>query len=454
MSDDARYNELKAIRDQLLKDDKLLSNPSKGRSPSIERILSPETQEILNKFKFPKVEMKGKKSNNKPKLGKCTSTERMEVESTASCSRNQPLPVTPTIDISNRFDVLQNLTDQVNTASTMPASVNPNSRQHEKQPPVVANGPIGDMKILINELKKITHQFVSYPNILKQQVTFITYSKDDRLQFMRYLQNNGFTCHTYTSKDDRKNTYVIKGLGLGWTEEEVLADLQAAGVEVIKLNAMRGGVPFFIMTTPFKTQPSDLKKIKHLLHTSVRIEPFVSKKQITQCKRCQRWGHVIANCLNDWNCVRCGERHSSHECPKKDRSIFPAKCANCGGAHPSSSTTCAVYIEKLESAKTKKKEAEVKKDQPGPTTRSKDWPKLPTKSATTHGSESVSASAPNGNLKLMDELRGELRQLDELIDLKKTIVFYKTLNARLRAISDKNERQMVFLEMILNMDSM
>lgn len=71
------------------------------------------------------------------------------------------------------------------------------------------------------------------------------------------------------------------------------------------------------------------------------------KKELTQCKKCQIWGHATSNCyLKYMRCVKCAGEHRFYEC-EKSREV-PAVCANCGKDHPASSLKYEVYVKHLE----------------------------------------------------------------------------------------------------------
>ena len=61
------------------------------------------------------------------------------------------------------------------------------------------------------------------------------------------------------------------------------------------------------------------------------------------CFKCQRLGHIAVNCINNKVCEFCAGPHC-----EGDKCISEVKCANYGGAHPSSSSKCKAYIERYE----------------------------------------------------------------------------------------------------------
>ena len=372
----------------------------------------------------------------------------------------RPMLTTPEagIETKNRFELLASQEDDLQENSdgdsTIEQQTTSNRNENKnKQPPIVTNGVALNHKEFVQELAQFSRNFTTYPNSRKNQITIITYDKTERCNIIKYLHSKGMTCHTYTDSAEKKMSYVIKGLEGDWTEEEVSNDIKAQGVPLLKINKMKNTrASFYVATTDKTVQLKDFRKIQTILHTRVRVELYVNRKQITQCKRCQRWGHVIANCSNEWSCVRCGEAHASYMCPKKDKNLYPAKCVNCGEAHPSSSVNCVVYKQKLEIMNKKKKAPEAKTERVPKIERdmtarsSRQWPALPRRDLQpTVNEESAAAND-------LTELRHELNILSELIDIKKMIAKYRKINAKLRLINDIKERELVFLEEILNYD--
>lgn len=76
-------------------------------------------------------------------------------------------------------------------------------------------------------------------------------------------------------------------------------------------------------------------------------QQVVTEKQlrlsVSQCHRCQSFGHTKNYCLRPYVCVKCSGSHPSTECKKNKED--EAKCANCKGGHAASYRGCAAYKE-------------------------------------------------------------------------------------------------------------
>lgn len=102
---------------------------------------------------------------------------------------------------------------------------------------------------------------------------------------------------------------------------------------------------YLVVTTSDMTLKQIQQNIKAIMYTRVSWERHINKKLLTQCHRCQGWGHATANCNRNPKCLKCASDHQTTDCTKKKET--PAKCVNCGGAHPANATSCEAYIRKI-----------------------------------------------------------------------------------------------------------
>ena len=68
---------------------------------------------------------------------------------------------------------------------------------------------------------------------------------------------------------------------------------------------------------------------------------------VTQCRRCQAFGHGTQNCYAKPKCVKSLKDHLTQDCDKLDRSA-PAQCVNCKESHPANYSRCPAYLQHLE----------------------------------------------------------------------------------------------------------
>ena len=81
-----------------------------------------------------------------------------------------------------------------------------------------------------------------------------------------------------------------------------------------------------------------LRKLTGLFHFKVRFKDLHSKDVISQCFRCQEFGHKANFCKQMIKCNFYAGSHNSRQCSSPVAP--PPKCANCAGDHPASSRDC------------------------------------------------------------------------------------------------------------------
>lgn len=62
-------------------------------------------------------------------------------------------------------------------------------------------------------------------------------------------------------------------------------------------------LPIFVVQLSPDSNPAILKTIKYIAHQVVTWERL-KRKEIVQCRRCQRLGHVAVNCNLPYRCVK------------------------------------------------------------------------------------------------------------------------------------------------------
>lgn len=136
--------------------------------------------------------------------------------------------------------------------------------------------------------------------------------------------------YTYTPKEKKNHSYLLKGLTQSFSESEILEELEKVSGEelkftkVSKFNTRRAekenrALPMYLVQIDPSSNLSKLQEIKYVFYHVVRWEKLV-KKQEAQCRRCQRFGHAASNCNMNYRCVKCNEVHKPGECKLKAKS--------------------------------------------------------------------------------------------------------------------------------------
>jgi hypothetical protein len=74
---------------------------------------------------------------------------------------------------------------------------------------------------------------------------------------------------------------------------------------------------------------------------------FIREARVTQCVKCQQFGHIARFCKNTTCCGRCANDHDTRECTKP---VTVRKCALCKGNHAAWSNACRHRIQARERA--------------------------------------------------------------------------------------------------------
>lgn len=208
----------------------------------------------------------------------------------------------------------------------------------------------------------------------RNNINLYPHKAEDRNKIISQLDSLGQQYYTYTTRDEKTHAFVVRGLDLDPTPEELQLELERKGLQIFKVYKMSSSRtptthptnprPLYMVVTPATCRLNNIAaKTKYVLYTQVTWERHTNKKGIIQCHRCQRWGHATANCRMTLWCLKCAGAHATNRCSKSRET--PAECTNCGAkgdkGYPANSTECPVYRYRLASRMEQK---------PAPATRS------------------------------------------------------------------------------------
>lgn len=188
------------------------------------------------------------------------------------------------------------------------------------------------------------------------------------------------------------------------TPEELKEELKQNKINVIQAYKMTiQHRPLYLVITNKDTSTQELQKTtKFLFNVKIHWQRHYNKKQIIQCKNCQKWGHATANCALQTKCLKCAGSHNVKNCSENPT----IKCSNCDQVHPANSIECISYKKLLNNRKRNKNvtstETSTKEQQnylpapapqfnpwttqrppaPSPPTSCRDWPTLPSATRT------------------------------------------------------------------------
>lgn len=172
------------------------------------------------------------------------------------------------------------------------------------------------------------------------------------------LRTENIPFYTYGLKEERTAKVVIRGLPAcveGSIKDE-LAELGFTDITVIKLGTKSESTacPLFLINLPAGADVIKFRKIKYLCSCAIEVLKYKpNRNMVTQCFRCQGFGHTSKHCNLNERCVKCVDDHATKDCVKKDRSL-PAQCCNCKEQHPSNYRQCVARLKYLEAMQKKR----------------------------------------------------------------------------------------------------
>lgn len=265
------------------------------------------------------------------------------------------------LNLSNRFQPLYTQSQDESNASssgTRPRtpSVEPNratnntrSRGKRTPPPIHVMG--SSLKIIISTLinNKINKNKFSTKEVGNNVCTIFAFDIDQYKEIVKILIDLKWEFYTYTPREEKPKTLVLKGVRGGYDEIDVKTEIESLNLNEIKITKVskltfnRNNMPLhhFIVQLTNDSTKTQLTSIKFLLNQKISWENL-RRKNIFQCRNCQRAGHASSNCHLARRCVKCAGNHPHGECTLvKEEPRNNLTCANCGEkGHPASYMGC------------------------------------------------------------------------------------------------------------------
>lgn len=229
-------------------------------------------------------------------------------------------------------------------------------------PPFVVQGKsITEIHNLI-QLTNIPQQ-----NIKKQLTQFGTKifvsTNEEHLTLKNALDANKFDFFTFSLEEQRTTKLVLYGLpdlNLDELKNELKSFAKLEPSNITKMHIRRerySGQCNYLLYFP-KSQGIRLlqvrQQVRGILGYLVRWEYYTPRKaNITQCGRCQAFGHASQNCRLQVKCLKCSKSHQSSSCPLNDPGTGRVpdeslKCVHCGGNHSARHKDCPSRIKFLQ----------------------------------------------------------------------------------------------------------
>lgn len=384
------------------------------------------------------------------------------------------------VPTSNKFGVLAE--NVVENDETMETTTNPHelpednndstihlqsNKKPAKPPPIVIHHKTEKSRELVNLLKpEIKKGFeIKYTKNNTNLYIQDTEEYNKILPQIKLLADDEFQFHTYTQKSEKTHAFVLKGLDVGTDTEYLREEFRNQNkIQVIEIYKMKNTNSLFLIVTDNSITEKYLNKnLKVICHTRITWSRHENHKQITQCRRCQQWGHSTSNCSAKVTCLKCSLSHWSRDCTlvkKEDESTHKnIKCPNCEGKHLAFSQECPVYLRRIELLnKSKAKRAEIHNTKsqfiPAPIPIRNPWTRSYTNQQPHHTipEQHTQLSIPQTNQHQPDTsnnlntLMAEFNTLNSLIDLTHMLTLVRELNSKLKNCRNLQDQFMTFAE--------
>ena len=118
--------------------------------------------------------------------------------------------------------------------------------------------------------------------------------------------------YNHPFKEDKLRHLVLKGLPIIPTQE-VQDNLQLQEVKVAEVIRMEQRIttdfPLYMVTLQADQDISKVRKMKYVCLVKIYWENYRNSRRVTQCRRCQLFGHGISHCKNTPKCMFCAKKH-------------------------------------------------------------------------------------------------------------------------------------------------
>ncbi|GFV28738.1 nucleic-acid-binding protein from transposon X-element [Trichonephila clavipes] len=158
-------------------------------------------------------------------------------------------------------------------------------------------------------------------------------SSDEHRIVTEYLKEKSEEFYVIDPPNSRPLKIVIKGLPISTEIDEIQEDLTSQGFSVEKVAQLtrsktKSPLPIFMVELEKKSDSPDIFKVKKCCYLAVQIDAFNRRPGVSQCYNCNFFNHSSKNCFMRTRCLKCGESHSTNECPIKEKIENPV-CINC-----------------------------------------------------------------------------------------------------------------------------
>ena len=295
---------------------------------------------------------------------KHTKKRKLETIKT-NVNKSQTKPPASQVTTYNRFSILETTEDSMNTTET----VNNLYTQRIPPPPPIFIGDVIDIQTMIKSIEKDISKEDYKLKINNNHIKILSTNPDAYRKLTKLLKTLNANFHTYQLKQERPFLVVLRNIYHSVDLDELKFELLKLGHKVTNISNIRHRVTknplsLFFIDIKQKQNNKEIYNVNRLMNSIVKIEPPLVKKEIVQCKRCQRYGHTQKYCNHNFRCVKCAGNHPTDQCTKSPET--PAKCIHCQGEHPANYKGCSAYKTLHNNKYPKLRPKEITKQEPRP----------------------------------------------------------------------------------------
>ena len=192
--------------------------------------------------------------------------------------------------------------------------------QRSPPPPSIFVNDVIDIQTMIKSLERDISKEDYNLKITNNQVKILPTNPEAYRKLTKILRALNANFHTYQLKEERPFRVVLRNIHHSADIDELKIELSKLGHEVINVSNIRsrGNIRHRVTKDPsslcfidLKQKPSnkEIYNTSRLMNAIVKFEPPQIKKEIVQCKRCQRYGHTQKYCNHTFRCIKCAGTH-------------------------------------------------------------------------------------------------------------------------------------------------
>lgn len=382
------------------------------------------------------------------------------------------------INTQNRFDVLSDHSDfedeediirrhlqrsqNKNTEGGTSNSSQAPANTSLKIPPIVVYSYFENHSETIKQIKSCLKNEIDI-KFKGNRILIFPKSSEDHKIICELLKSNDIEFHSYTLPADKVLRLVLKNVSPNVSTDEITEDLERQNIKVsqvkqmFKYNEDRTNkilFPLFIVSFGKEVTLNEVLKIRKVCEYLISWEKYRNGSGITQCYRCQSFGHTAQNCNKKPKCVLCSGPHKSEEC--KVVNVTHHKCCNCGENHRASDKQCAEYLKRLQFKSVQPSKPNLSPNfnmnlhnfpnlSPNSVYKQDSRPPIWVQRNNSINNDSAPLNSENGSF------LSELKNIFNMFNISKIMLTIKTLGVKLRSQSDPFSKIMILIECITDL---